>query len=177
MLCFFCCYINVICFTADISKRNKRKWSALSLAARAGHLTTLKLLLDEEVNRACRAQFPDWPVTTTIRDMGSNAAADEPTTTAASMFSVLTSEQTKFVEDAKKAIVNQTDGNGCTPLITAAGQYHREIVTYLLQEGSISFRGDIHHHLPCTFLIIFVTALHLRILFPPPGAGLSLVSF
>ena len=132
----------------------------MSLAARAGHLTTLKLLLDEEVNRACRAQFPDWPVTTTIRDIGSNAAADESMTTAASVFSVLTSEQTKFVEDAKKAIVNQTDGNGCTPLITAAGQYHREVVTYLLQEGSIPLGGEIHQHLPCIFLIIFITAFN-----------------
>ena len=116
----------------------------MSLAARAGHLTTLKLLLEEEVNRACRAQFPDWPATT-IRDIGNNKSTIESTTTSAS---VLTSEQAKFVEDAKKAIVNQTDGNGCTPLITAAGQYHREVITYLLQEGCIHLRGVIHHHLP-----------------------------
>jgi ankyrin repeat protein len=101
----------------------------LSLAARAGHLTTVKLLLDEEVNRACRAQFTDWPVTT-IRAMDNN-------TTAIESMTMLTSEQIKFVEDAKKTIVNQTDNNGCTPLISAAGQYHREVVTYLLQEGSI----------------------------------------
>ena len=125
----------------DISKRNKRKWSALSLAARAGHLSTVKLLLDEEVLRACRKQFSDWTATTTRYVDNVNANVDESTTPAA----MLTSEQAKFVEDTMKSIVNQTDGNGCTPLITAAGQYHREVVTYLLQEGNVyPFLVDTH---------------------------------
>ena len=142
------CCANTIQSTADISKRNKRKWSALSLAARAGHLTTLKLLLDEEVLRACRAQFTDWPTRTT-KDTD-NTKVVESATEAATATTILTSEQAQFVEDVKKAVVNQTDGNGCTPLITAAGQYHREVVTFLLQEGSgsSSFSCEDSSHIP-----------------------------
>jgi len=40
------------------------------------------------------------------------------------------------VAEVTRAIVNQQDRNGCTALISAAGQAHREMVAYLLREGA-----------------------------------------
>ena len=86
----------------DVARRNKRGWTAWSLAARSGHLSTCELLLHEQLIRSLPASNVD---------AASSAAA-------------------------RRAIVNQQDRNGCTALVSAAGQAHRDMVTYLLGEGA-----------------------------------------
>ena len=91
----------------DVGKRNKRGWSAFSLAARAGHLTTVKLLLEAEVPQ-CKEGVE-----------GSEQQRDA---------------ERRLVSRA--AVINQQDRNGCTSLIHAAGQHRRDVVKFLLQQGA-----------------------------------------
>jgi ankyrin repeat protein len=91
----------------DVGKRNKRGWTAFSLAARAGHLATVKLLLEAEVAESMAA---------------ATVAGSE--------------QQAKQRRDLVVAVINQQDRNGCTSLIHASGQHHRDVVTFLLQQGA-----------------------------------------
>lgn len=88
----------------DVGKRNKRGWSAFSLAARAGFLTTVKLLL--------AAEIPE------------------------SIVSAKEFEQQQQIKQRLVAVINQQDRNGCTSLIHASGQHHRDVVAFLLEQGA-----------------------------------------
>jgi len=124
----------------DVNAANWDGETALMFAAENGHDAVVKALLQGpgehcatvDVARRNKRGWTAWSLAARSGHLSTVALllqeqvqrslpADAPPTAVAA---------------ATRAIVNQQDRNGCTALISAAGQAHREMVAYLLREGA-----------------------------------------